>query len=274
MIKHLHTIVSTLLLWVIGLIVVSLIKGISLGKDLKSNSLYIVELSENILPGQKITAESLIKDLPGVKKSSLEFVPKNKGAEIMMTELPQLANYNEDIFRDLITFKANSLTTVEIAALRKSVVDISGVSGFYHEEDIFSGIDHGISRFRLTLIFLALILLMAVVLVIFYALRQAFSLKRSHIVAMYIAGSSRDMIIRPYLKLAIRRALQSAGIALILLVFNILLINSTLLRGIEISILQTVSTCLVVTLIAIATYYLTTSLTASAFLKNFKITSH
>jgi len=271
--KQLHTIVATILLWLIGLISVTLIKGINLSNDLKSSSVYIVELDTNILPGQKIIAESLIKDIKGIQEGSMTIIPKGQAADIMISELPEIDNYNQDIFRDIITFKLGKTSAAEIASIRRDVLDIGGVTGFFHEQEIFNGINSGISRFRMSLLVLSVVLFIAVILVILYALRQAFALQKENIVAMFLAGATPKVIMKPYIVSAIKRALKTALIAIIILVVNILLINRMLLQGIEVSFLQTLAACVLVMVISMTTYYLTTYNTTNSYLNQFKISS-
>jgi len=121
----------------LGLLMLSLIKGMFLERELQANASYIVELSSNVLPGQRITAESLLKDMDGVVASSVIYISKTEALETMMEDYPGLASSEwENPFREILTFRTVSVGTKELEVLKNKVEKIPGVSAMYFESDV------------------------------------------------------------------------------------------------------------------------------------------
>ncbi|MEL6124431.1 MAG: hypothetical protein AAFR14_12000 [Bacteroidota bacterium] len=268
--NYLHTVISTLLLWLLGLLAVSIIKGITIDEELSSSALFIAELAEDIAPQDRITAESLLSDHPMVKANSVSYIPREEASEVMVHDFPGLENIEKDVFRDIITFRTDGVSDIERTNLRQQVLEITGVSGFYYEEDLFSGVGKGLARFRIGLLVLSAVLMAAVIMVIAYSLRQSIADARSSIIAMHLAGSTADYIKKPFLRSSLQRALRCGLTACILLVINIILINQMILRGFEISILQSGMACLCVIIIAMVMYYFTTDRATKTYLNEYQ----
>jgi len=103
---------------------------------------------------------------------------------------------------------------------------------------------------------------------IIYAIRQRLSASRAEMRIRNLSGVLDKDIMRPYLNASIQEGLMAGIAAAAILILNILLINGNLLRGVEISFLQTLVTCICVILISLALYIITTTLTSRRFLQS------
>lgn len=261
--------VTSLLLWILGLLLLTLFKGAGIKDELRANANYIVELNPMILPGQRIIAESLLKYKPGVIASSVTLVDKETARSIMIPDFPHLADSQTDNpFRDIIQFKVAGLSDDQIVELKDEILGIQGVASFYYEQEVFNGLEDGIGRIRLALLVLSSILLFAVVLIIVYALHRVLLQNKEHSQVLHLAGVLDKDIIFPYVKSGVRSSIMCSSLAIIILVLNILLINKTLLTGVEISYLQVGITCLLLVLISISIYVGTTYYATRSFIHN------
>ena len=270
MIRFLHTAIMSILLWILGLIALSLLKGGGIEQDLQVNASYIAELSPSILPGQRIVAESLIREMAEVKAETVELVGKEEAREMMLSDFPHLSEATmENPFRDIIKFQTNGLDKEGSASLEAGVLKIQGVSSFYYEQDVFRGLKSGISRFRWALIGFSSILLLAVILMIVYALNRLLIQNKRNTRIMYLAGVYDKDIIAPYMKSAMKSSVICAAISILILIVNILFVNSTLLVGVEISLLQAIIACVFVAFMSIVIYVATTYYSTRSFIQQF-----
>lgn len=260
----------SVLLWILGLIALSLLKGAGIEQDLQANASYIAELSPSILPGQRIVAESLIKEMKEVRASTVELIGKEVARDMMISDFPHLSESSIDNpFRDIIRFKTNGVDNESITSLKAGILKIQGVSSFYYEQDVFRGLKSGIGRFRWALIGFSSILLLAVVLMTVYALNRRLNQNKRNSRIMYLAGVQDKDIIAPYMKSAFKSSITCAAISILILIVNILFVNRTLLVGVEISFLQAIIACIFVTLMSVLIYVATTYYSTRSFIQQF-----
>jgi len=252
----------------LGLVAISFLKGAAIEQDLKANSSYIAELSPSILPGQRIVAESLIKEMSEVKASTVELISKEEAKDMMLSDFPHLADGTLDNpFRDIIRFNTNGIDESGTVLLEEAILKIQGVSSFYYEQEVYKGLKSGISRFRWALLGFSSILIVAVILMIGYALNRRLTQNKKNTRIMHLAGVKDKDIITPYIKSGLQSSLICGSIAIVLLILNILFINTTLLVGVEISLVQAIIACIFVALASVLIYISTTYYSTRSFIQ-------
>jgi cell division protein FtsX len=270
LIRFLHITIISILLWILGLIALSLIKGAGIEQDLQANASYIAELNPSILPGQRIVAESLIKEMPQVRAGTVELINKEEAKEMMLSDFPHLANAAiENPFRDIIRFNTTNIKKEGVVSLETAILKIQGVAAFYYEQEVYKGLKSGLGRFRWALIGLSSILLLSVITMIIYALNRVLIQNKKNSRIMHLAGVQDQDIMAPYIKSGLKTSLICASISIVILILNILFINRTLLVGVEISFLQAIIACIFVLLMSVLLYLTTTYYSTRSFIQQF-----
>ncbi len=211
----------------------------TLEDELQANASYIVELTDNVLPGQRITAESLIKDMKGVEAGSVYLLDKGSAKKIMQADFPILVESGVDNpFRDLIIFKIGDISQSYLNQIQEDILQIDGVEALYAGKEMYQGLESSIKSFRWALLGLSVFLLLVAGLIAVYILNSMMMRNAEKVRVLHLAGVQQRDIMSPYMAHAFKTGLLCGILAMVLLIINIFFINRTMLNGVEVSYLH------------------------------------
>lgn len=224
---------------IMGISLCLIIKAVSAYKDLQSSAVFVAELSENIMPGQRITAESVISDMSLVQSSSVKVISADDALKSMKADMPELSYMADNPFMDIITFKTKGLKAVDIESFKTDVLNIKGVEGVFFDDMLLNELPETFGRFRLGLVTIASLVLLAAMVILVLRIKRDIREFSKDIRVMSIAGADEDVIVRSRVSWSAKWGSISAAIGAVAMLLNIIFINNTLLDGLEITFLQT-----------------------------------
>ena len=259
---------NAILAWLIGISLLMVIKSITMVKDIQTNTVFVAELAENILPGQRITAESLLKDEPLINSRSVELISSLRAHKTMLKEMPEIEYMSSNPFRDIILFKTQNLSIDDLNIFIDELKNIQGIEEIYYDEEFLAFIPHSVKRIRSGILVAAIFFLLAGIIALILRVKRDLRAHKEDIKIMSLAGSEDDQIIAQRRNWSLKWGLISSVIAILMITINILFINLTLLNGLEITFLQTISALLVMLVVVLIILTATTHLTLKTYLSH------
>jgi len=127
-------IMNVIIASILGFALCLLIKSFTIHRDIQSSALFVAELEKDVKPGQRISAESLIKDIPYVMKSSVKVTSSAEALETMKKEMPELVYLADNPFRDVITFRTSDLQTGDLEQWLADIKEIRGIDAVFYDQ--------------------------------------------------------------------------------------------------------------------------------------------
>ncbi len=250
---------------ILGFAICLLIVSITIPRQIQSSAVFVAELDKDVKPGQRMSAESLLKDIEHVDASSITVVTAGEALESMRQEMPELEYLSDNPFRDIITFTTRDLKTQQIAQWTRQITDISGIKEVYYDQALLEALAQDTGKPRLGVISLALLVLIGSLIIM--ALRIKRDLRSYHEEAkiLSLAGSSDDDLIRHRRSWSTKWGAITAGLASLVMLVNILFMNTTLLDGIEITLLQSIISIAIMAVMVIGAHTLVTHQSLKAY---------
>jgi len=250
---------------ILGFAICLLIKSITVHQDIQSSAVFVAELDKDIQPGQRISAESLLKDIEHVDVQSIVLKTAHEALEEMKAEMPELDYLSDNPFRDIITFQTTDLKARDVDQWKHQITDISGIKEVFYDRALLNELAKDSGRPRLGVTILALLILVGSLIIL--ALRIKRDLRSYHEEAkiLSLAGSSDSDLVRHRRALSTKWGAITAGLASLVMLVNILFMNSTLLDGIEITLLQSIISIVIMAVMVVGAHTLVTHQSLQAY---------
>lgn len=240
-------ILNVIIATIVGLSLCLMIKVISAPGDLESNIVYVAEMSENVLPGQIITAESLLSDFPEIRRSTVRVVSASEALESMKEEMPEIKYVSDNPFRNNITFRTKGIHLKDLKEFESKVLELGGVEALYYDRAFVSTLSESLSRVRIGAFIFCLLLLFGSLVALALRIKRDIVGFAKDVKILSLAGAEESQIINSRVVWSTKWGGISALIASVICVINIFFINNTLLNGLEITLLQSLlAICLMI----------------------------
>ena len=243
---------------ILGFALCLLIKSITIHRDIQSSMVFVAELSSKIRPGQRITAESLIQDIPYITKRSISLTPAEDALEVMKHEMPELSYLSDNPFRDIITFTTTDLRLDGMDSWMQEITDVPGIEAVYYDQSLLNQLSADRGRPRIGVMTLAVLILVGSIIILILRIKRDLRSYHQEAKILSLAGSSASDIISHRRSWSTRWGMITAGLASLVMLVNILFMNITLLDGIEITLLQSIMSIAAMILLVVAVHTLVT----------------
>ena len=150
---------NVIVISIMGLSICLMIKAISVPSDIQSNTIFVLELDRNILPGSRITTESLLSDHKFVRKSSVRHISAKTALETMKSDMPELNYLADNPFHDIIVFQTRDLKANDLDVFELEIGNLSGVSSLHYDRELLESLPPTFTRARIGLLSFSLIIL-------------------------------------------------------------------------------------------------------------------
>ncbi len=250
---------------ILGFAICLLIKSITIHRDIQSSAVFVAELEKDIKPGQRMTAESLLKDIDEIDASSIQLKSASAALEEMKKDMPELDYLSDNPFRDIITFQTTDLKARDVDQWKHQITDIAGVKEVYYDRALLDQLAKDSGRPRLGVAALALLILIGSLVILSLRIQRDLRSYHEEAKILSLAGSSDGELISH------RRAWSSkwggitAGLASLVMLVNILFMNTTLLDGIEITLLQSIISIAIMAVMVVGAHTLVTHQSLKAY---------
>ena len=231
-------IMNVVIAMIMGISICLIVKAFSAYEDLQSNAVFVAELSQNIMPGQRITVESVITDIDMVQSNSVRLISADDALKLMKKDMPELSYMADNPFLDIITFKTKGLQGADIEKFKDEVMQIKGVEGVFFDDMLLTSLPETFANFRWGLITIAGLVLLGAIIILVLRIKRDIRAFSKDIKVMSIAGADEDNIVKTRVTWSTKWGAISASIAAVAILVNIIFINNTLLDGLEITFLQ------------------------------------
>ena len=250
-----------------GISICLLVKAVSAARDLETNTVFIAEMSKNIFPGQRITAESILSDFPNIKKGSVELITARSALEMMKRDMPELAYMADNPFHDVLVFKTVGLHKADVEDLKQKILEINGIDAVYRDEEFLATLTSSTYHARLGLFSISVIMLLCSIIALGLRVRRDLRQFKGDIRIMSLAGAEGKEIISNRKQWSVKWAMISVLFASAILALNIIFINYTLLDGLEITLLQAVIAIVAMSVIVVLVHLVYTHRSISKYLE-------
>ena len=259
-------ILNTILSSLIGIALCLVLKAYNMLTDVQSNTVFVAELEKEILPGQKITIESLMNDNVMIKKGSIELITAQEANETMIQEMPEIEYMADNPFRDIILFKMTEASIQERERLINELEDIRGIENVYHDEELLATMPNSIKSIRLGMLLVASLVLLGSIIALVLRIKRDLKARKEEIRIMSLAGAEESYIMDLRRSWSVKWGIITALFASAITAINILLMNETLFNDLEITFLHGLLTILAMMVCVTLIHGLTTHLTIKNYL--------
>ena len=217
----------TLALFMIGALGMLAIHSKKLTSLIQENIEMQVYLKRNISEAQQIKIQKLLEGYDFVAKDEqgyarISFISKEEGAEIFIAETGEdFVNFlGENPLRDefIINIDDQHQTESEMAAIAKSLTELSGVFEVEYVENLVMTINQNITKIAMILGGFAVILIIVVIVLINNTIKLALFSQRFLIRSMQLVGAKSSFIRIPFLLRSAVHGIVGALIASVMLV--------------------------------------------------------
>ncbi len=223
------------------------------------------------MPGQRITAESVISDMSPVQGRSVKVISADEALKRMKADMPELSYMADNPFLDIITFKTTGLEAEDVESFKSDVIKIKGVEGVYVDDMLLSELPETFGRFRLGLLTIAGLVLLGAMVILVLRIKRDIRAFSKDIKVMSIAGADEDVIVKSRVTWSAKWGAISAAIGAAAMLVNIIFINNTLLDGLEITFLQTFTAIAIMFLIVTGLHAFVTFRTLKAYFSSLNL---
>jgi|GEM_PF-4641626 len=251
-------IMNVIIASLIGMSLALMIKATRATHDIQSNTVFLAELSDNVLPGQVMTAETLLKELDFIQDRSVSVISASSALQEMKEDMPELTYLADNPFRDMITFRINVSDKSSLTDLTNEVKGLAGVEEVYYDSDFLKDLSSTSAPIRVGVIIICLIFLIGSIAILALRVRRDVISYLKEVEILSLAGAEEGKIIEQRRAWSIKWGAISAIGAALITVINIIFINNTLLDGLEITFLQSIIAIVVMSIIVLAIHGLVT----------------
>ncbi len=229
--NYLYVILSVAsVLLLLGIFGLALIQTQQLADYFKEQVNILIELENNIAGEQKAILKKYLQRTSYLRDSTIEFVSKEKGAELLSEEFGEdfldmdMPNPLYDIFS--FNVKANYLNRDSLMRIRRSIKTFPFVNDVYYQETFVNEIARNLQQVGYIALGVSLIFIIIAITLIHNTIRLALYANRFIIKNMQLVGASWEFISRPYLLRSGLHGLLSALVAIAMLTILLLLLNN------------------------------------------------
>ena len=250
---------------ILGFAICLLIKSITIHRDIQSSAVFVAELDKEVMPGQRITAESLLKDIDHVDVKSIRLKTAGEALEDMKKEMPELTYLSDNPFRDIIIFQTHDLKAKDVATWSHQITDISGIKEVFYDKALLDELAQDNGRPRIGVMTLALLILIGSLIILALRIKRDLKSYQEEVKIYSLAGASDQELIEHRRLWSTKWGAITAGLASLVMLVNILFMNTTLLDGVEITLLQSIISIVIMAVIVIGAHTLVTHQSLKAY---------
>ena len=221
---------NTLVLFVLGVAAIFVLEAKRISTHFKENLTVELVLRDSLEAAKISSLEGLIRQKPYVK--NLKYVSKDDAAKILRKDLGEnfldILGYNPLYASYIINLHENYANKDSFETINTELSGMSGVKKVSIQNNLLESLDKNVQRASLIILFVAGILLVFAISLIFNTIRLALYASRFTIKTMQLFGATRSFIIRPFLNRSIWNGFLSGFIASLLVSALILYFDYTL----------------------------------------------
>jgi cell division transport system permease protein len=266
------TITSAILLFIMGILLLLILKGQSITQDIKASAKLIVEIAPSATQEQVQSIKLFVSSMEQVDLESVQLVTKEDAAMTVLglEEQDRLLD-TINPFLDIILFNLvpdqydiDFITQLEIELASKA-----GVSNFFYEDSHIKNIEASFTKIKLSLLVIASILIFLVIVLLHNMIRMMLMAKKKQIEIMQLVGATPQFIRSPFIWDSIYNGFYSALLASIGLIGVVVWINLALSDQIStISWLSVLGVVIFILLLGFVVSILSTYIIVNLYLKN------
>jgi len=228
---YISTIISTsLVLFLLGLLAITLINANSLSRYVKENIGFSIYLNEGINAQQLQTLQQTLQGKAYTNR--LEYTSKAEAAKLMEEELGEdfvdFLGYNPLMASLDLYLKADYAVPSRISEIENELQRSPIVKEVIVQKDLIAEVNENINKIGLVLLVFSILLLIVVIALINNTIRLSIYSKRFLIKTMQLVGATSGFIRRPFVSRGILNGLISSVIAILLLLAVIYSIRQNL----------------------------------------------
>ncbi len=264
-------IMNVILSTIVGISISLMMKALTAHSDIQSSAVFVAEMSKNIMPGQRITAESLLKDVEQVDESSIKLISADQALATMKADMPELAYMADNPFLDIITFETKGLKLETIEGFKQDLLEIKGIENVYYDRTLMETLPDSLGRVRWGILIMGFLFLLGALVILSLRIKRDLRAYSQDIRILSIAGSDEDKIINARVAWSTKWGSISAAIAAVFMLINIIFINNTLLDGLEITFLQSIISIVAMLVLVIGSHALVTHQGLKSYFANLNL---
>ena len=228
---YISTIISTsLVLFLLGLLAITLINANSLSRYVKENIGFSIYLNEGINAQQLQTLQQTLQGKAYTNR--LEYTSKAEAAKLMEEELGEdfvdFLGYNPLMASLDLYLTADYAVPSRISEIENELQRSPIVKEVIVQKDLIAEVNENINKIGLVLLVFSILLLIVVIALINNTIRLSIYSKRFLIKTMQLVGATSGFIRRPFVSRGILNGLISSVIAILLLLAVIYSIRQNL----------------------------------------------
>jgi cell division transport system permease protein len=221
----------TVLLYLLGVLGVIVVSSNSAITYVRENIPFYVELQDSANDAEVFRFQKQLESSEFVKRGSVHYISEEEAMqELIADEELQLSEedimmFGENLLPNAITFNLKSEYLGKYDAFLKDIKSNEFVADVYHVEEIAKNSAISLERIGLVTILLVIFFIFVATTLIKNTLKLSILSNREYIRIMQISGATEDYLAQPYIKNSVRNALICGGIAILLLIFTILILQ-------------------------------------------------
>jgi cell division transport system permease protein len=226
---HLTSTVSmSLVLFLIGLVCLLLFVARDMGTQIKENINLSLIISDNISSAQKTRIENYLQSSPFVK--SVEYISKDEALKEHIASMgdnpAKFLGYNPLMASFEIKLQAEYANNDSVSMIEKKLKVFESINRIAYQKDMVSLVNDNVTRISIVLLGIATVLLLISITLINNTIRVSIYANRFIINTMKLVGATHWFIRKPYIIRGMINGFLASLLALLLLSFFIIYINS------------------------------------------------
>ncbi|HFC01350.1 MAG TPA: hypothetical protein ENJ53_11140 [Phaeodactylibacter sp.] len=199
-------------------------------KEYKENINVMVEVKKEVTKNEIGQLTTAFEGMPYVKSGSVKYVTKEEVAEEMKEELGTTGSAIgiSNPFYDVVNFhvKSKYVQNDSLAIIRQIIMKNDFVKDVFYQESLVDEVNANLRKVGFFALLLGLFFVLIAVVLIHNTIRLAMYSNRFLIKNMQLVGASWNFISRPYLTKGLVNGLWSSGIAIVMLLAVVFMLNS------------------------------------------------
>lgn len=197
----------------------------------RENIPFYIELQDSANDAEVFRFQKQLESSEFVKNGSVRYISEDEAMEelvedddLQLTE-EDIMLFGENLLPNAITFNLKSEYLGKYDAFLKDIKSNKFIADIYHVEEIARNSSVSLKRIGFVTILLVIFFIFVAITLIKNTLKLSILSNREYIRIMQISGATEDYLTQPYLRNSIRNALICGGIAILLLIFTILILQ-------------------------------------------------
>ena len=213
-------------LFILGFYLLLLIHLSNMISIVNEKTPYIIELHDDITDVEISEIRQIIDNMPGI--ISVEYISKEEGLKLMEKHVGKSFLSDENPLRDIFKLKLKDYIVEKerLDDLTEQFTSFEWVSACYFEQDSIEDLRDNLMSLNSVLLFIAMIFITISFILIYNNLKFILHADRFQIKTMELIGASPSFIKMPYIKLSVKIGLISGTLAILLIVFLLVYLNS------------------------------------------------